>query len=55
MSGLSDDAKTSKFLSYDFSRYNIEELIQTLLLLKMVENILQNSKLTSEGFVQKNL
>ena len=29
-SGLSDDAKTSKFSSYNFSRYNIEKLIRTL-------------------------
>ena len=30
-SGLSDDAKTSKFLSYNFSQYNIEKLILTLM------------------------
>ena len=28
--GPSDDAKTSKFLSKNFSRYNFENLIQTL-------------------------
>ena len=30
-SGLSDNAKTSKFLSYNFSQYNIEKLILTLM------------------------
>ena len=28
--GLSDDAKASKFLSYNLPRYNIEKLIRTL-------------------------
>ena len=29
-SDLSDDAKTTKFLSYNFSRYNIKKLIRIL-------------------------
>ena len=28
--GLSDDAKASKFLSYNLPQYNIEKLIRTL-------------------------